>query len=76
MRNINDIENLRRLGNQLLRARKAKGLTVRQTSERCDIDNSKIIKIEKGTVNITFLTLLALTKELDVDAIYFLRDYR
>ncbi len=61
-----DEGNLLKLGLNIKKLREAKGLSFRQLSYACDIDNSKISKIEKGLVNITFTTILQLAKALEV----------
>jgi transcriptional regulator with XRE-family HTH domain len=61
-----DKTNLKKLGANIKRLREAKGLSFRELSYACDIDNSKISKIEKGQVNITFTTILQLAKALEV----------
>lgn len=43
-----------------------KSLSLRELSYACDIDNSKISKIEKGQINITFTTILQLAKALEI----------
>jgi transcriptional regulator with XRE-family HTH domain len=57
---------LKKFGENLHRLRKAKGLSLREMSYACNIDNSKIAKIEKGLVNITFTTLLELALALEI----------
>lgn len=54
------------LGANIKRLREAKGLSLRQLSYACNIDNSKIAKIEKGQINITFTTLLQLANALEM----------
>ncbi len=61
-----DIKHLIILGTNIKRLREAKGLSLRQLSYACNIDNSKIAKIEKGQINITFTTLLQLANALEV----------
>jgi transcriptional regulator with XRE-family HTH domain len=56
---------LKKFGENLRNLRKQKGLSLRQMSYACSIDNSKIAKIEKGMVNVTFTTLLQLAVALD-----------
>ena len=56
---------LKRFGENLRRLRKEKGLSLREMSYACSIDNSKIAKIEKGMINITFTTLLQLATALE-----------
>ena len=61
-----DKANLKKLGANIKRLRESKNLSLRELSYECDIDNSKISKIEKGQVNITFTTILQLAKALAV----------
>ncbi|HXB32938.1 MAG TPA: helix-turn-helix transcriptional regulator [Puia sp.] len=56
---------LKKFGENLRRLRKEKGLSLREMSYACSIDNSKIAKIEKGMINITFTTLLQLATALE-----------
>ena len=56
---------LKKFGENLRRLRKEKGLSLREMSYSCSIDNSKIAKIEKGMINITFTTLLQLATALE-----------
>ena len=56
---------LKRFGENLRKLRKDKGLSLREMSYACSIDNSKIAKIEKGMINITFTTLLQLASALE-----------
>jgi transcriptional regulator with XRE-family HTH domain len=57
---------LAKLGVRLNKLRTEKQLSLRQLADLSDVDFSKIGKIEKGQVNITFTTLVALSKALDV----------
>ncbi|MBS1731817.1 MAG: helix-turn-helix transcriptional regulator [Bacteroidetes bacterium] len=57
--------NLKRLGLNIKKLREAKGLSFRELSYACEIDHSKISKIEKGLINITFTTILQLAKALE-----------
>ncbi len=61
-----DKANLKKLGANIKRLREIKNLSLRELSYECDIDNSKISKIEKGQVNITVTTILQLAKALEV----------
>jgi len=60
-----DKNNLKRLGLNIKKLREAKGLSFRELSYACEIDHSKISKIEKGLINITFTTILQLAKALE-----------
>jgi transcriptional regulator with XRE-family HTH domain len=62
-----DKANLKKLGANIKRLREIKNLSLRELSYECDIDNSKISKIEKGQINITFTTILQLAKALEVN---------
>ena len=57
---------LKKFGENLRKLRKDKGLSLREMSYACSIDNSKIAKIEKGMINITLTTLLQLSLALEV----------
>ena len=66
MSKIHYKENLKKFGKHVAKLRKDKGLSLRDLSYACDIDNSKISKIEKGLINITFTTILQLAEALNV----------
>ena len=59
---------LKKLGAHLKMMREERNLSLREMSYSCNIDNSKISKIEKGQVNITFTTLVQLAEALEVEA--------
>lgn len=61
-----DKGNLKKLGAKIKSLRVSKNLSLRELSYACDIDNSKISKIEKGQINITFTTILQLANALEV----------
>ena len=61
-----DKKYLKILGANIKRLREAKQLSLRELSYACNIDNSKISKIEKGQINITFTTLLQLASALEM----------
>lgn len=61
-----DTKALKKFGENLRKLRKAKGLSLREMSYACSIDNSKIAKIEKGMINITYTTLLQLAVALEL----------
>lgn len=66
MINIQDKEILIKFGQHLKKLRISKGLSLRELSYVCKIDNSKVSKIEHGKVNITMLTLLDLASALEI----------
>jgi transcriptional regulator with XRE-family HTH domain len=57
---------LANLGNHLKKLREAKGLSLRELAAECSIDHSDIAKMEKGERNITFLTMVELSKALQL----------
>jgi transcriptional regulator with XRE-family HTH domain len=61
-----DKKKLKILGANIKRLREAKQLSLRELSYSCNIDNSKISKIEKGHVNITFTTIMQLAEALEI----------
>ena len=66
MRTPAEIKALKKFGENLQRLRKERKLSLRELSYACNIDNSKIAKIEKGSINITFTTILQLADALEV----------
>ena len=72
-----DIVILQKFGEHIRQLREKNGLSLRELSYRCNIDNSKISKIERGKVNITVLTLLDLAAALEtppMELLSFLRN--
>jgi len=61
-----DKDNLKLLGANIKRLREAKKLSLRDMSYACNIDHSKIAKIEKGQINITFTTILQIASALEI----------
>ena len=57
---------LQKFGNHLDKLRTDKGLSQRELSYACNIDHSKISKIEKGQINITLVTILELSSALEI----------
>lgn len=66
MMKSNNSDLLIRLGENLASIRKSRNLTLRELSERCNVDFSAIGKIEKGKKNISVLTLADLAQGLEV----------
>lgn len=62
-------EILKKLGQQIARIRKDKGLTQIKLSYMCDIERANLARIEAGNTNPTFLTLLSLSKALEIPLI-------
>lgn len=57
---------LQKFGAHIKYLREQRGLSLRELSYACNIDNSKISKIEQGKVNVTVLTLLELAAGLEI----------
>jgi transcriptional regulator with XRE-family HTH domain len=57
---------LAKFGRHIKKLREERGLSLRELSYACEIDNSKISKIEMGKINITLLTVLELAKGLEI----------
>jgi transcriptional regulator with XRE-family HTH domain len=60
-------ELLIRVGTNISRIRKEKGLTTTSLAEKCDMDHSNLIPIEKGRINVTLVTLCKIAEVLEVD---------
>ncbi|MDR3711751.1 MAG: helix-turn-helix transcriptional regulator [Puia sp.] len=60
-----DKKALKKFGENLQKLRKEQGFSLREMSYACSIDNSKIAKIEKGRINVTFTTILQLAGALE-----------
>jgi len=57
----------KKLGKNLLAIRQEKDMSLLDVSYNCDLDDSRINKIEHGKVNITIGTLFELAKGLGVE---------
>ena len=55
------------LGSRLRRIRKQKGLTQQSLSDLCDIEKAYLSRIESGITNPTVLTLLKMSKTLNIE---------
>lgn len=58
----------KKFGENLKRIREEKGMSLRDVSYNCSIENSKISEIEHGKHNVTLGTILELAKGLDIAA--------
>lgn len=56
----------KKFGATVLRLRKSKQLTLRQVAASCQLDNSKIAKIEDGKFNVSLSTIVELSRGLHV----------
>lgn len=61
-----DKQALKKFGDHLRKLREDKGLSLRELSYACKVDNSHISKIEQGKINITFTTILDLASALEL----------
>jgi transcriptional regulator with XRE-family HTH domain len=58
---------LLKIGANMTRIRKKRGLTINEVAMECDMDKSNLIHIEKGRINVTFHTLYKIAAALDSD---------
>lgn len=65
--NVKKNEHLIELGNNIRRYRKEKGLSQEQLALDADVDRSYVGGIERGIRNVSFLTLVKISKCLGVD---------
>lgn len=54
-------------GHNLKRLREGKSLSLRELSSKCDLDSSKISKIENGKTNLQLSSIFELAKGLEVE---------
>ena len=54
-------------GENLQKIRNNKKLSLRDLAAKCDVDDSKISKIENGKFNIALSTIVELAKGLEID---------
>jgi transcriptional regulator with XRE-family HTH domain len=66
MNNLRNQETLEKFGEKLKALRTKKGLTLEQLAFEADIELSQVHRVEKGKINPTLTTLIALAKGLDV----------
>jgi transcriptional regulator with XRE-family HTH domain len=61
-----DRRRLRKVAANLTKIRESKGLSIRELATRCDVDHSKISKIENNKANLMVTTLIELAEGLAV----------
>jgi transcriptional regulator with XRE-family HTH domain len=66
MNNLRNQETLEHFGNKLKALRVSKGFTLEQLAFEADIELSQVHRVEKGKINPTLTTLMALAKGLDI----------
>lgn len=66
MNNLRNQETLNKFGDKLKTLRITKDLTLEQLAFEADIELSQVHRVEKGKINPTLTTLIALAKGLDI----------
>lgn len=64
-------EYLQKIGANITRIRKEKGLTSNELGLLCEIEKSNLIPIEKGRINVTVVTLKRIADALGVEVVEF-----
>ena len=64
--NKKDTKRLEQFADHLKALRKKKGLSIRELAARCNVDFSKIGKLENKKANLTLTTLIELAEGLDI----------
>lgn len=58
---------LKRLGEHIIKLRKAQNITSAEFARRCDMERSNIARIEMGRANLTVYNLLRISKALNIN---------
>ena len=66
MNNLRNQETLTKFGDRLKTLRVTKGLTLEQLAFEADVELSQVHRVEKGKINPTLTTLIALAKGLGI----------
>ena len=66
MNNLRDNSTLENFGAKIKELRFKKGMTLEQLAFEADIELSQVHRVEKGKINPTLTTLMALAKGLDI----------
>ncbi|MBS1634600.1 MAG: helix-turn-helix transcriptional regulator [Bacteroidetes bacterium] len=61
-----------KVGNNIVRIRKEKGISSKELAEHLDMEPSNLTPIEKGRINTTLLTLHKIAQILGVDVSEFM----
>lgn len=64
---MRDTDYLIKIGKNISRIRKDRGLTSKQLGLECEMEKSNLIPIEKGRINVSILTLVRIAKALEVE---------
>ncbi len=70
---MTDKDFLKKIGGNITRIRKQRGYTINFVAQKCEIEKSNLIPIEKGRINTTCLTLLKIATALEIDAQEFFK---
>ena len=71
---MQDSELLKRIGIAIKALRTKKGMTQQELSELCKVDRGFISSVERGTRNVSVLTLCLMINMLGVDFVSFIKD--
>ena len=72
MNNLRNTDLLIKFGNHLRKLRTSKKMTLEQLAFAADVELSQIYRIEKGKVNPTLTTLIALSSGLEITVLELL----
>lgn len=64
---VKSAETLKNIGQRLHAARLKQNLSLRQLAELAGVEHVQITKLEKGQLNASILTLLAITEALNIE---------
>jgi transcriptional regulator with XRE-family HTH domain len=67
---------LNRFAAQLSQLRRARGMSIHALAAASGLEYSQVQRIEKGKVNLTFTTLIALAQGLDIEPSELLEGYK
>jgi transcriptional regulator with XRE-family HTH domain len=59
-------DHLIKFGRHLQSLRKSKNLSLRKLAANCNIEHADIVRYENGNINMSFNTLIELSKGLDI----------
>jgi len=66
MANETSKEYLIKFGHHLQSLRKSKNLSLRKLAAKCNVEHSDIVRYEKGEINMSFNSLIELSKGLEI----------
>lgn len=71
---MQDSELLKRIGVAIKALRTKKGMTQQELSELCKVDRGFISSVERGTRNVSVLTLCLMINKLGEDFVSFIKE--